>query len=503
MATAMAQVPAWSRGDLDFFLHGSMSTEVAPEAVLRAFIRIYPDLFPSKDLSHLGLIPDPEFGWPVGFSRSQVPHLGGLPAVGVNCASCHVADVVAAEGGAPVRVLGATSHFDAEAFFGAVIVATFRTADAANMKRFLAAYLAVNDPAGGARMQDSFAEKWKQQEAKIVAAIADDPSGGKGLAAGALHALTGDELRLDHRLLADLDLAALAHSTLQLFHNMRAALHVPDQPPDKAPPASGFGRNDAFGLLSAALFGVPQPPAPVKYGVVWNLDQRHWVHWDGNTQSPLGRNILAALGLGAPMEGRRGYFDFALVERHTTLTEHIHAPRYPFAIDRAAASRGAAHFRAHCAACHEGPETDARLFSPAEIGTDPARAAAFSPQQADRFNELLGSVETPGYAPPKQPGIRGTQKYWSPTLAGVWARSPFLHNGSVRTMQELLTPPAARAKTFHRGSRLFDAAQVGYTDAGAYLLDTTTAGNSNAGHDYGTALPADEKRGLIEFLKTL
>src|ERR1044072_7175673 len=66
-----AQVPTWSSGDLRFFLHGSMSTEVAPETVLRAFIRTYPDLFPTPDLSHLGLIPDPEFGWPVGFSRSK------------------------------------------------------------------------------------------------------------------------------------------------------------------------------------------------------------------------------------------------------------------------------------------------------------------------------------------------------------------------------------------------------------------------------------------------
>ena len=49
-----------------------MSTEVVPETVLRAFIRTYPDLFPSQDLSHLGLIPDPEFGWPIGFSRKEV-----------------------------------------------------------------------------------------------------------------------------------------------------------------------------------------------------------------------------------------------------------------------------------------------------------------------------------------------------------------------------------------------------------------------------------------------
>src|SRR5262249_52359861 len=61
---ALAQVPTWSRADLDFFLHGSMSTEVVPEVVLRAFISTYPDLFPKDDLSNLGLIPDRAFGWP-------------------------------------------------------------------------------------------------------------------------------------------------------------------------------------------------------------------------------------------------------------------------------------------------------------------------------------------------------------------------------------------------------------------------------------------------------
>src|SRR3954465_687867 len=90
-ATAKAQVPTWSRDDMDFFLHGSMSTEVVPENVFRAFIKAYPDLFPTKDLTHLGLIPDGEFGWPIGLSRKNVKHLGGLSALGINCASCHVA----------------------------------------------------------------------------------------------------------------------------------------------------------------------------------------------------------------------------------------------------------------------------------------------------------------------------------------------------------------------------------------------------------------------------
>lgn len=75
-----AQVPKWSADDLAFFLHGSMSTEVVPEPVLRAFIQTYPDLFPRPDLANLGLIPDSEFGWPIGFSRKEVKHLGNLSA---------------------------------------------------------------------------------------------------------------------------------------------------------------------------------------------------------------------------------------------------------------------------------------------------------------------------------------------------------------------------------------------------------------------------------------
>jgi hypothetical protein len=68
----LEQVPTWSAQDMDFFLHGSMSAEVVPEPVLRAFIKTYPDLFPASDLSHLGLFPDPAFGWPTGLSRANV-----------------------------------------------------------------------------------------------------------------------------------------------------------------------------------------------------------------------------------------------------------------------------------------------------------------------------------------------------------------------------------------------------------------------------------------------
>jgi len=487
-----AQIPKWSAEDLDFFLHGSMSTEVVPEGVLRAFIKIYPDLFPQQNLAYLGLIPDPQFGWPIGFSKKQVSHLGDLPAVGLNCAACHVAEV-RSSGSAPVRVLGATSHFDAEAFFGAVVVATFRTSEPANMKLFLGAYL-------GEAERAALDAAWSAQEANITTAMAADPFGAKDVGPGELHKIAAADLQLNKELR---DLPKLPHSFLKLFHNMRAALHIPDQPPDKAPPSSGPGRNDAFGLLSAGLFNAPQPYAPVKYGLVWNVGERHWVHWDGNTRSPIGRNLLASLGLGATLHGHRSDLDFALVKRQTDITETIKPPRYPFALDKAVATRGAKHFTANCASCHGGDESDKRLYSVAEVGTDPHRAELFTTEQAGRFNKFLAELEAAGYQAAKEEGLRSTGKYWAATLTGVWARSPYLHNGSVRTMHELLSPPAQRAKTFHRGSQDYDAAQMGYTDGGPYVLDTAGEGNSNAGHDYGTKLSSEQKRELMEYLKTL
>jgi len=502
---ARQQVPSWSKEDLNFFLHGSMSTEVVPEAVLRAFIKTYPDLFPSRDLTHLGLIPDKEFGWPIGFSRKNVQHLGGLPAIGINCASCHVARIESISPKEPIQILGVTSHFNVEAFFGSVLVATFKTSEPENMKRFLRNYVSESERVHGDHAETAVNAAWQKQEQNVLTTIQADPFGAKDVAASELHKIEPADVKIDLRApeKGDVDLAAHAHSMLKLFHNMRAALHVPDQPPDKVPPQSGPGRNDAFGLLSASLLNMPQPYSPIKFGLVWNVGKRTWVHWDGNTRSPIARNLLASLGLGAPMHGKHGDLIFADVKRQTDLSEKIAPPKYPFKIDNDAAKRGATLFAANCNLCHGGPESDKRLFAVADIGTDPHRAEMFTQKLADGFNNFLAGLESEGYQPPKEFGVRSTGKYWAATLSGVWARSPYLHNGSVRTMHELLTSPAQRAKTFHRGSRLFNENEMGYTDEGAYVLDTAGSGNSNSGHDYGTKLSENEKQDLIEYLKTL
>lgn len=98
------------------------------------------------------------------------------------------------------------------------------------------------------------------------------------------------------------------------------------------------------------------------------------------------------------------------------------------------------------------------------------------------------------------------QVYKARPLNGIWATAPYLHNGSVLNLMELLTPPEERLKTFYVGSRKLDPINVGLVNErtpNSSLLDTSLLGNSNMGHDYGTLLSAQDKQALVEYMKTL
>ena len=99
-----------------------------------------------------------------------------------------------------------------------------------------------------------------------------------------------------------------------------------------------------------------------------------------------------------------------------------------------------------------------------------------------------------------------TLGYKARPLNGVWATAPYLHNGSVPTLHDLLLPPAQRPKVFYVGSREFNPREVGFTTEpgpGRFRFDTALPGNSNAGHDYGNAaLTAAERLAVVEYMKT-
>ena len=93
-------------------------------------------------------------------------------------------------------------------------------------------------------------------------------------------------------------------------------------------------------------------------------------------------------------------------------------------------------------------------------------------------------------------------------LQGIWATAPYLHNGSVPNLYEMLLPPAQRSKTFYLGSRVFDPKNVGLetakSDTNSFMFDTSLPGNANTGHDYNNAGLSDADRwALVEYMKSL
>ena len=97
--------------------------------------------------------------------------------------------------------------------------------------------------------------------------------------------------------------------------------------------------------------------------------------------------------------------------------------------------------------------------------------------------------------------------YRARALNGIWAMAPYLQNGSVPSLYDLLLPPDQRPKTFYVGDWNFDPEIVGYETnepfPGAFPFDTSTRGNRNTGHEFGTDLSEEDRKALIEYLKTL
>ena len=200
----------------------------------------------------------------------------------------------------------------------------------------------------------------------------------------------------------------------------------------------------------------------------------------------------------------------------------VRPPAYPFEIDEDLAADGHALFVQSCAGCHgtysanEDEETYPNLLIPLNvIGTDPMVANAgvvHAPELVDWYNgSFYGQITRmepndpfPGYMPPP--------------LDGIWATAPFLHNGSVPTV-ELLLKSSARPTVWRRvdlDSRNFDQEALGWPwlevpvpqaevpeSERELVYDTTYLSQSNQGHPFGDHLSDAERRAVIEYLKTL
>jgi cytochrome c5 len=131
-----------------------------------------------------------------------------------------------------------------------------------------------------------------------------------------------------------------------------------------------------------------------------------------------------------------------------------------------------------------------------------------------RDNEIRPSLKSGNYDPGSAVDpLASLRAYKARPLNGIWATAPYLHNGSVPTLYDLLLPKKSdkdkadgefRPDVFKVGSREFDPEKVGLkSDIGDPFV-TEYAGNGNSGHEYGArSLSRDQKLDLIEYLKTL
>lgn len=190
--------------------------------------------------------------------------------------------------------------------------------------------------------------------------------------------------------------------------------------------------------------------------------------------------------------------------------------KYPFQINHhLAEGRGKLIFQQRCATCHgwNGQQVG-KVVPIAEIRTDPYRLDSYTFELAVNQN-TLGAGHWWRFR-----NFRKTAGYANMPLDGLWARAPYLHNGSVPTLRDLLKKSEDRPRRFYRGDDAYDFQNVGFSspiptddlpqptmrlESGRILvlLDTRSPGNGNTGHEYGTDLVDEDKAALLEYLKTL
>jgi len=298
----------------------------------------------------------------------------------------------------------------------------------------------------------------------------------------------------------------------------------------------GPGRVDTFNPPKA-LLGFPMEKAPdrEKVGIadfpsVWNQRWKEGMqlHWDGNNTSVDERNLSAGFGTGATPTTLD---EESILRIADWLWDQAQPPPFPpERIDADLASRGGAVYAAECRSCHGNPtppfrtgQDDDRVgtVTPIDVvGTDRARLDSYTPELAAAQNTLYAgfpddesacrdeAADRDACYPARFSHFRKTYGYANAPLDGLWLRAPYLHNGSVPTLADLLSPPAERPDSIWTGYTVYDFDRVGFVTDGpdarseGWLLDTRLPGNGNGGHLYGTDLGPEAKRALLEYLKT-
>jgi cytochrome c5 len=323
-----------------------------------------------------------------------------------------------------------------------------------------------------------------------------------------------------------------------------------------------------FNAVAVEALHIPEnkrsPNAPTSFPVLWDASHLDVVQWNASAPNmepgPLAQNATTALavyGVVAVLGHDKTYTSSIKVENLGYIQRKFYkltSPQWPQdlagKLDKTLMVRGEKIYQQQCVQCHSLVDStdpkrqlSAVLVAANEVGTDALMVNNFSDGKVktgelegkpfalwfgDKFKaeakrldvvmhvtlgalarhpwDSLSSVIEEFALNKTSHADVDTKYYKARPLNGVWASAPYLHNGSVPTVYDLLLPAAQRPMQFFVGNRELDRAKVGNqtleSDASS-LFDTSLLGNSNVGHEYGTQLNESDRMALLEYIKSL
>ncbi len=448
--------PDWITSDPDMrFKYGSIGAEHdagVPYWIWYVLPRMFPDKLPGPGgYAALGVNWEQGQEMPIGFTKKVI----GFPRVANTCAACHTASYRSKPNENPTFVVTGPNH----------------TLDLQNFFRFLID-------------------------------CAKDPR------------FNSDNLMREINLVTDLSwLDRIIYRFLLIPITKKRLLEREEQFAwiyRKDFPEWGRGRDDAMNLTKYFMIEVPMDDSigPTDMPSVWNLKkyspEEMVMNLAGDSHNARSVIIDSALGLlGAAPKDKEDF-----LQHIDWLEEYLGnypPPKYPFPINQSKAQAGKNIFNQTCGGCHGPGGKNGTRMPVDQVGTDRERLGTWNKEAAIEANRVVTEmgIERKGLVEETLDG------YVVSFLDGIWLRAPYLHNGSVPTLRDLLDPVPSRPKVFYRGYDVYDQEKVGFVTTGpdaqrvGTRYDVSERGSGNQGHEYGVSLSPSDKDLLIEYLKTL
>ncbi len=257
------------------------------------------------------------------------------------------------------------------------------------------------------------------------------------------------------------------------------------------------------------ILDIPNETIPTDVPAWWILKKKNAMFYNGFGRGDFGRFLMLSnlLTVKDTTEAREVYSHFGDVLAYI---KSIKAPKYPKPINQELAKNGETIFINNCSKCHGTygeKESYPNLLIPSNIiKTDSLlfKANYQNPQFIEWFNK---SWYAQGDYAAKLVPANG---YVAPPLDGIWATAPYLHNGSVPTIEAVLNSkirPTIWSRNFTSTKYNYEILGWEFEEQikpnGKKYYNTKLPGYGNHGHYFGDKLTDAERKALIEYLKTL